>query len=396
MRFAHLADCHIGGWRDPTMRDLSIKAFAKAVSVAIEKKLDFVLISGDLFNTSFPNIDNLKQVFLELKRLKEEDIPVYLIPGSHDFSASGKTMLDLLDLAGLAHNVYKAKEVEGKLRLEYSEDKSGAMITGSLGLRGMLERGIYTGLDRSSLDGEGFRIFMFHTALTEMKPDDMQMMASSPISMLPAGFDYYAGGHVHVVMEKKVEGYGPIVFPGPLFPNNFREMEKLGTGGFYIYEDGELYYHELKGFELSKVIIECDSLSAEDIEKEILSALEKDLTNHIVTIRLFGTMEGKPSDIDFRSIYRTLYSHGALFVMKNMNKLQSEKFEDSDLDHDVDDIESRVIEDTAGTISIGLSEQEEVRMSRNLMKALSMEKDEGERSYDFEKRLIREIDKIIP
>ena len=69
---------------------------------------------------------------------------------------------------------------------------------------------------------EGFKIFMFHTALTELKPKELDKMDSAPVSFLPRNFDYYAGGHVHIVKEASLDGYKNIVYPGPLFPNNFR------------------------------------------------------------------------------------------------------------------------------------------------------------------------------
>ena len=31
MKFAHMADVHIGAWRDPKLRDLSTLAFIKAI-----------------------------------------------------------------------------------------------------------------------------------------------------------------------------------------------------------------------------------------------------------------------------------------------------------------------------------------------------------------------------
>ena len=61
MRFAHIADCHIGAWREPLLRNANLQAFSRAVEICIEKKVDFVLISGDLFNTSFPSIDALRK-----------------------------------------------------------------------------------------------------------------------------------------------------------------------------------------------------------------------------------------------------------------------------------------------------------------------------------------------
>jgi len=61
MRFAHLADCHIGSWRDPKLREVSTKAFIKAIDLSIEKNVDFIIIAGDLFNTSLPSVERLKE-----------------------------------------------------------------------------------------------------------------------------------------------------------------------------------------------------------------------------------------------------------------------------------------------------------------------------------------------
>ena len=93
MRFAHMADLHIGGWRDPLLRDIPLQAFAKACNICIREKVDFILLAGDIFNTSLPSIDSLKGMVKQLKRLREQGIPVYIVPGSHDYSPSGKTML---------------------------------------------------------------------------------------------------------------------------------------------------------------------------------------------------------------------------------------------------------------------------------------------------------------
>ena len=62
MKYAHLADLHLGSWRDQKMRDLSVNAFLSAIDQCIEKKVDFILFAGDLFNTSLPSLDTLKIV----------------------------------------------------------------------------------------------------------------------------------------------------------------------------------------------------------------------------------------------------------------------------------------------------------------------------------------------
>ena len=205
MKFAHLADCHIGSWRDPKLNNISTEAFKKAIDLSIEKNIDFVLIAGDLFNTSVPGIDKLKEVTKKLKELKDKDIPCYIIAGSHDFSPSGKTMLDVLEHAGLCTNVAKGELVDDKLKLNFTIDKkTGAKITGLLGKRGGLEKTYYEGLLKDDLEKEtGFKIFILHSLLTELKPKDLEKADSQPLSLLPKNFDYYAGGHPHFVFNKK-------------------------------------------------------------------------------------------------------------------------------------------------------------------------------------------------
>jgi DNA repair exonuclease SbcCD nuclease subunit len=133
MKFAHIADCHIGSWRDPKLRDISTTAFVKAIDRCKEKKVDFVLIAGDLFNTSLPSVDRLKIVVQKFKELNDINIPIYTIAGSHDFSPSGKTMLDVLESAGLCVNVTKGRVEGNKLFLNFTVDeKTGTKITGMI------------------------------------------------------------------------------------------------------------------------------------------------------------------------------------------------------------------------------------------------------------------------
>jgi DNA repair exonuclease SbcCD nuclease subunit len=143
MKFSHIADSHIGSWRDPRLKDMGMDSFIYAIDCSIKEKVDFVLISGDLFNTALPSIDHVRLVFRKLKELKENNIPLYFIAGSHDFSPSGKTMLDIIEEAGLGINVMKGEIIDGKLNLKFTEDnKTKAKITGIIGKKGMLDKNI--------------------------------------------------------------------------------------------------------------------------------------------------------------------------------------------------------------------------------------------------------------
>ena len=401
MKFAHMADCHIGSWRDPKLKNTSTQAFTKAVDTCIKEKVDFILIAGDLFNTSFPRLDNLKTVVSKFKQLKDLDISVYIVPGSHDYSSSGKTILDVLEEAGLFINVFRGTVENGKLKLNFTVDsKTGAKIAGMLGKRGTLERRYYEKLITENLENEdGYKIFIFHSGIDELKPKEMENIISQPLSLLPKGFDYYAGGHVHIVDNKQIDGYGRIAYPGPLFPNSFAELEKLERGGFYIVENGNLRFEPIQIYNVEKLQIDCNHKNPEQIKDEILNHFKnKEFNNTIVLIRLGGILEsGKPSDINFKEIFDFIYSKSAYFVMKSSHAVVPKEFEEIKTDaRNVEDIESFLIKEHLGQIKVeNLTLEKEEELIKNLMKILSTEKQEGETVPDFEKRVKEEVSKIL-
>jgi len=401
MKFAHLADCHIGSWREPKLRDVNTKAFIKAVDLCIEKNVDFILISGDLFNTSLPAIDNLKQAVIKLKELKDKNIPVYTIAGSHDFSPSGKTMLDVLEEAGLLINVAKGEIVDDKLKLNFTIDKkTNAKITGLLGKRGGLERGFYENLIKENLEKEpGYKIFLFHSLLSEFKPKNLEKADSQPLSLLPKNFNYYAGGHPHIVFSEKEEGYGLIAYPGTLFPNNFKELEDLKVGGFNMVEDGKLRWEQIQIYNVFPIKIDCNHKIAEQVEQEIEEQIKgKEFNNTIATIRLEGTLEsGRPSDINFKEIFDRLYEKSAYFVMKNTNALTTKEFEEIKIEAgSVDEMEEKLIKEHLGQIKVkDLTTEQEEKLTKELMNILATEREEGEKVADFERRVKEDVGKVL-
>ena len=374
------------------MRDLSITAFDFAIERCIKEHVAFILICGDLFNTALPSIDLLRDTAAILKKAKDHDISVYIIPGSHDFSPSGKTMLDVLEKAGLVENVFKFEED----KLVFTEDKTGVKITGLLGKRGSLEKSYYEELDFSDLSSEpGFKIFMFHTALTEFKPAELGKMESQSVASLPKRFNYYAGGHVHYIFDKKHDE-GLLTFPGPLFPNNFKEVEELHNGGFYIVDNNLDYeYVPIKLKEVKTVFVDAEGKTPEYVKSEILKHA-KDINDKVVTLRIGGTLaSGKPSDVNFKSLLDDFSS--AYFVLRNTTKLTSREFEELKVDTaDVQDVELKLISQYMGQFPLlNMNKEEEEKLVVSLIHALNSEKEEGERNFDFESRIIKDSLKVF-
>jgi hypothetical protein len=396
MRFAHLADVHIGAWRDPAMKELPVIAFERAVSIILERGCDFVLIAGDLFNTSVPPLDQVKRAVTQLQKLKEKGVSVYAVAGSHDYSPSGKTMLDVLEEAGMLVNVMKGEVVEedgkGRLRLKLTQDqKTKVRITGILGRAGTLDRRYYEDLDREPLEQElGHKIFLFHAPITELKPKGLEQMESQPVSMLPKGFDYYAGGHVHIVSDVSLPGYAKVVYPGPLFPASFSELEELGTGGFVIVDGEKIERVPVPIKQRIVFTLDADKKSAEQVNQELKALEEKDVKGKIVLLRVEGELaEGRISDLRFKELFKAFAEQGAYFAMKNTAKLTSKEFEEYQVEGTAEELEERMIREHAGQTPIGLSAEEEVRLTRELLAILGEEQHEGETKPQYTDRLVK-------
>ena len=392
MKFAHISDVHIGGWRESKLTELGILAFENVIEICIKENTAFLLIAGDLFNTSMPSIDLIKRTASILKKLKNKAISCYIIPGSHDYSPSGKTMLDVLEKAGLVENVVKLD----KNKLKFTLDKTGIKITGLYGKKGALESFTYKNLDKKNLEQEkGFKIFMFHTLLNELKPKDLEMVEADSISILPKNFDYYAGGHPHFVYSKKHKGYGIINYPGPLFPNNFKELEELKNGGMYLVEvkgkETNIKHIPIKIKDVLSFDINADNKNPKDIEKEVLDISKKNVKDKIVTLRIAGILrEGKPSDINFNEI---LNKFDVYYILKNTTKLKAKEFEDTKTSIR-ENIEEEIINENLGKLKI-MNKNEEKKIILELINILNKDKNEGETNVTFENRIIEDVDKIL-
>ncbi len=394
MKFAHMADCHLGSWREPRLREAGNQAFVRAIDICISEMVDFALICGDLFNTAYPSLDSLSLAVKKFRELQRANIPVYLIAGSHDYSPSGRTMLKVLEEAGLATDVCKGRvDEKGMLHLRFTVDKkTQAHLTGILGRANTLERKYYEQLNTSSVSITGiFKIFLFHTAITEFKPKSLSTADTSPLSLLPKGFDYYAGGHVHAVMDKQAENHKRIVYPGPLFPNSFSELEELGHGGFFIYDDGKLFRKDIRLHPVKAIAVDCSHLTPERARSEFDRAITGiDFKNAIVLLRLFGTLgEGRLVDLRIHEMIGQLYKKEAAAVLRNTAKLSSEEFAASAIKTgSADMLEDAIISEHAAKMPLRSMDKDAVsKLIKELMEHFSKEKKENETVHDFEERL---------
>ncbi len=383
VKFAHIADVHLGGWKQQPMQDLNLESFKKAVETCIKERVEFAVIAGDLFDTAFPPIDVLKETFAEFRKLKEAGIPCFLIAGSHDYSVSGKTFLDVLEKAGFCKNVAVFEEKDDKITLQPTIHK-GVAIYGYPGKTSGLEVNDLRRVQFNEAPGL-FKIFMLHTTIDKAK-------GSLPIDALEVSkvpkADYYALGHLHIDFQ-----YENFVYPGPIFPNNFQELEDLHYGRFYIVDTGlekPLKRIDLKIKEIASFDIEVkNTLRATE---KILSELEKkDLNSKVVLLRIHGVLEsGKHSDIKFARIEEAAKKKGAYFLLRNTHDLKTKETEIETEILETENIEEESIKK--------YSEQNPTIFNKfipYMMSAISTEKQEGETTESFTNRLLDETKKIF-
>lgn len=384
VKFAHIADVHLGGWKQQPLQDLNFKSFETALEISIKEKVNFVLIAGDLFDTAYPPIETLKRTFMEFRKLKEAKIPCFIIAGSHDYSVSGKTFLDVLEKAGFCTNVAIFEEKGDKIILEPTT-YGGVAIYGYPGKRSSLEIPDLRRVKFNDAPGM-FKIFMLHTAIDRASGGNVHM-ETIETALLPKA-DYYALGHLHIDYEK--DGF---VYAGPVFPNNFQELADLQKGRFYIVDTDSpkpLRKVDLKLKDVVVVEFEIkDALRATDI---IIYELEKrDLNDKIVLLKIRGELEtGKTSDIKFQKIEDFLKQKNAYFMLRNTHDLSQKEIE-----LEVEVKESENIEDD--TVKI-YSDQNPSQFNISiplLLNSLSIEKQEGETSETFLNRLVAETKKVL-
>jgi len=401
MKFAHIADVHLGGCRNHKLQELNLNAFKRTIEICKENKVDFILIAGDLFDTPMPSFDILKETVSCLKELKENNIECYIIPGSHDFSPSGKTFIDVLEKAGLCTNIAKFKEGQDNITLEFFVNDK-LVITGLPGRKSNLEQRMFNNLiiphDLGSYKGK-LKIFMLHTTLQDSVKKEITFIESVNIEDLPAGFDYYAAGHIHNTIKIEKDNK-IIVYPGPIFPNNFSELEELKEGSFLIVELDNItkkFKITQKKIKLKDVVslkINVSKMTSEEATSKIIDEISKhDIKDKILLLRIHGCIEGKLSNINFNLVEEK--AKDCYVMLKNIHELTSSELKLDEIKSEgksIEEIEKEIIERYRNEIKDSEIFQGYIE---KLMTVLDTEKKEGETTSVFESRIFDEIIKIL-
>jgi len=261
VKILHFADLHLGvesySCFDPQTGLSSrfsdiLKALDQVVDYAVGEKVDLVLFCGDAYKSRNPSQTQQREFARRLKRISQEDIPVFLLVGNHDLpNAVGRaTTVEIYDTLGV-NNVYVAnrpgiyhvatksggiqvvalpwprrsallsREEDKNLTIEEINDRLQQIMTQRL-------------LDLSTkLDPAWPSVLAAHVSVSTAKQGSERVMIIGrdpvllPTNVALPSFDYVALGHIH--KHQKLWEQPLMVYPGSLERLDFSdEGEKKG------------------------------------------------------------------------------------------------------------------------------------------------------------------------
>ena len=205
MKFAHLADTHLG-YRQFGLYEREkdfYEVFERIIDRIIEEKVDFVIHSGDLFDNARPSPLALFTVQKALIKLKNANIPIFAIAGNHDtvmrkgaippqvlFKKFGLKVISPINTNYMFEDVF----IAGLPFYPSSQDKN---------LKNKLSE-----LSKKAANHEK-SILVLHQGIDKY----FNLQYELEIGDVPDNFNYYAMGHLHNYINDDF-GKGKLVYPG--------------------------------------------------------------------------------------------------------------------------------------------------------------------------------------
>ncbi|MEM1515078.1 MAG: DNA repair exonuclease [Candidatus Bathyarchaeia archaeon] len=233
--FIHAADTHLGyeQYNLSERRDDFDNAFSELVERALELKPSFIIIAGDLFHHARPSNITLERAIRNFRRLKDANIPVLVVDGSHDHAPNivTGTILTPLDSAGLIYYLPRHEDAC------WENDCCYVYGIPNFRTRERFEEKIssFYGLKRPAPRKNKFNIFVFHMTLDAPEINSIfpRIAAETGLKLIPSGFNYYAGGHIHAPIHFRLRD-SIVAYSGST--ENVSYEDAAFTKGFYYVE----------------------------------------------------------------------------------------------------------------------------------------------------------------
>jgi len=337
MKFLQISDTHLGyhqyGLSERGQDFFDV--FEEAVEIAINENVDFILHSGDFFHTSRPS----NEVFLKsinlIRKLKEKNIPVFVISGNHD---RGNQVRDISPLKILESFGLKVVE-QGSIEYE------GVIISGLkyISKVAVRENGIKEILEKyleESPDKNAKHLLMLHHEFQPFFPNSTLNLNKD----IPEGFDYIGIGHYHIPQKPFDLKGSLIVYSGSTEFTAYNEKEENYPKGVHLlkYENKQFNYDFIQlnrrrpfiRIEVNDNIEDLVSILKENIEESYELSYKKPVL----------ILKGNVKNITPKDIYLILEKENLIDKLLHINISLSTVIDSSNLEVFIDKKEDRNIE----------------------------------------------------
>ena len=250
MRILHTSDWHIGHKiYDQSRTDEHIQFLDWLVDIILQRNVDVLLISGDIFDSSVPSAQAMDMYYRFLFNLyKMTHAHAVIIAGNHDSAIRLAAPAQFLRMARI-HVVGGIRDSPQECVVRLQIDGTNISLAavpylheGDILSHVSLERDIERSLRyrealkkiyedcMSTMSTDTIRILMGHFFIDGSTSGDserlIQIGGIQPVNTedLPCNADYIAMGHLHRPQEIKWNGC-PIVYSGSPIPLSFKEAE---------------------------------------------------------------------------------------------------------------------------------------------------------------------------
>ncbi len=249
MRFAHISDTHLG-FRQYGLHERELDfyhAFEQAIRKIIQERPDFVIHSGDLFDSPKPQPRALWVASRCFSRLKEKGIPVYAITGNHDMLMRRGAMPPHVLFADMGMRMITEEE---PFLVHKGVFIGGSPYTSKYFSARLIET---MSILSKNADKHGKSVLVMHQGIERFLPHQNELTLDD----IPKNFDYYAFGHIHSRIQHAF-GKGKLVYPGSTelwSLNEYDDYRRNGKGFYLVDLDGDEPSVQPINIELSRGII---------------------------------------------------------------------------------------------------------------------------------------------
>ena len=267
MKFAHLADTHLG-YRQFGLIEREkdfYEVFEKVIDKIIEEKVDFVIHSGDLFETARPSPIALLTFQKGLLKLKGSGIPMYAIAGNHDIVMRNDSIPPQVIFKKLGLKVISpinTNYMHGDIFI------AGLPFYPSSQIKNLKSK--LTELSKKAANHEK-SILVLHQGIDKYFGYNFEL----EIGDLPDNFNYYALGHIHNYVNDNF-GKGKLVYPGSgeiWKINELKDYHENGKGFVIVDMDNEKPLVKRVKIDIPREFIK-RSLDYNDLESGVLGIKE--------------------------------------------------------------------------------------------------------------------------